>query len=236
MLDFRHKKLLVIAPHPDDEVIGSTGLIKKIKGQGGKVYVQYLCVGDTRDFSAQGTSRMQTRVKEIKKVARFLKLDDYHIAFQGNEHLKLDLVGQKDIMGIIERDSPVSLEKIKPDIVVFPSLYSYNQDHRLAAQAAHAALRPQEKTTKHFVPVVLAYEMPLDGWSLQHQIVPNFYVSLSRQDLKTKTLAMSYYRSQMRPAPNPRSLDAIKALARLRGSQSGSLLAEAFVAYRITSD
>ena len=50
MFDFKGQKLLVIAPHPDDEVIGCAGLIQKIKNGGGKVFVLFLTVGDTNDF------------------------------------------------------------------------------------------------------------------------------------------------------------------------------------------
>src|SRR3990167_4258794 len=53
-MDFKKQKLLVIAPHPDDEVIGCGGLIAKIKDAGGQVYVLFLTVGDTRDMELLG--------------------------------------------------------------------------------------------------------------------------------------------------------------------------------------
>jgi len=116
-------KLLVIAPHPDDEVIGCGGLIQKVKKAGGKVYVIFLTNGTTNDFSKNGPSTENERDEEIKKVSKFLDFDDYHIAFEGNDfHLKLDTIGQKKIMDMIERESPISIEKIKPTIVVFPSV------------------------------------------------------------------------------------------------------------------
>ena len=92
-------KLLVIAPHPDDEVIGCGGLIQKVKKAGGKVYVIFLTNGTTNDFSKNGPSTENERDEEIKKVSKFLDFDDYHIAFEGNDfHLKLDTIGQKKIM------------------------------------------------------------------------------------------------------------------------------------------
>lgn len=233
-MDLQRRKLLVIAPHPDDEVLGCGGLIKKVKDAGGKVYILYLTVGNTRDFSEKGNSTKSERLKEIKKVTKYLNIDDYHIGFSGAKfHLKLDAYGQHKVMKLVERESPISIERTKPDIIASPSRYSYNQDHQLVSRAVHAALRPAEPTTKHFVKTVLAYEMPADSWSLNQQVVPNFFVRLTKAELDTKLTAMSLYASQMRPSPNPRSLSAIESLAKLRGALAGSQFAEGYGGYRI---
>lgn len=233
MFTFKNQTLLVIAPHPDDEVIGCGGLIKKIKDNGGKVYVLFLTVGDTKDFSQKGFSTVKKRKNEIRKVANYLQLDGYYLAFEGNDyHLKLDLVGQKKIMDIIERESPVSIEKVKPTIVAFPFPLSYNQDHRIAAFAAHAALRTASNGDKHFVSNVLSYEQPADEWTLQNNNQPNFFVSLTSQQINAKLKALKLYKSQLRPFPNPRSIEAVKALAILRGSQSSHPFAESFTVHR----
>lgn len=232
-MDLQNQRLLVIAPHPDDEVLGCGGLIKKIKSVGGKVYVQYLTVGATRDFSEKSASSIDERQQEVTKVAEFFKFDGYHLGFTGDEfHLKLDAHGQKQVIELIERDSPVSIQNAKPTMVAFPSLYSYNQDHQIAARATHAALRPAETTTKHLVETAIAYEVPADGWSMHHQIVPNFFVPLIASEIEAKKKAMSLYTSQMRPAPNPRSLEVIEALAKLRGAFVSSAYAEAYILYR----
>ena len=233
MLDFEKQRLLVIAPHPDDEVIGCGGLIKKIKDAGGKVYVLLLTVGDTADFSKKGGSRGNERVMEFEKVARFLKFDAWHLAFGGNNfHLQLDLLGQKKLMDTIERHSPVALEKIKPTIVAFPSPRSYNQDHRIAALATHAALRPASQKSKHFVETVLSYEEAADFWTQVRQQSPNIFVPLSEGDLDIKMSALGLYKSQMRPYPNLRSAKILETLAILRGAQIGTDYAEGFNLYR----
>ncbi|HCS78234.1 TPA: PIG-L family deacetylase [Patescibacteria group bacterium] len=234
MHKFKNERLLVIAPHPDDEAIGCAGLITKINTAGGKVFVLFLTIGDTKDFSKKGVSSVSEREAEIVKVAQFLKFDDWEIAFRSSEyHLRLDAHGQQPIINLIERKSRISIEKIKPTIVTFPSLYSYNQDHQVVAHATHAALRPAEPVTKHFVSTVLAYEMPMDRWSLNQQMVPNFFVPLTKAEMKTKTHAMSLYSSQMRPAPNPRSLEILKSFAQLRGAHVGHDFAEAYYCYRM---
>lgn len=233
MLNLNNQRLLVVAPHPDDEVIGCGGLITRIKNEGGKVFVLFLTVGDTNDFSKKGFSSRKEREKEIEQVAKYLRFDNYHIAFPGNErHLKLDTIGQHILMNMIERESRVSIEKIEPTIVVFPSPTSYNQDHRAAAVSTHATLRPGS-SEKYFVRLVISYEEPADDWTPRPKTQPNFYIPLNSTQLSTKLEAMKLYHSQIRPFPTPRSLEAIESLARLRGTQSKSEFAEGFMLYRI---
>ena len=86
MINLRDQTLLIIAPHPDDEILGCGGLIKRIKEEGGKVYVLFMTVGTTVDYSSKGKSSYQERIKEIEKVAKFMQYDDYAIAFPGNNH------------------------------------------------------------------------------------------------------------------------------------------------------
>lgn len=228
-----NQTLLVIAPHPDDEVLGCGGLIKKIKDGRGKVYVLFLTVGNTEDFSPKGRSTARERLKEIEAVAKFLKYNNYHLAFEGDKfHLKLDLLGQKKIMDVIERKSPVSLEKIKPTIVAFPSFSSYNQDHQITAMASHAALRPSPREKKHFVQTVISYEAPHDLWRIQDLPEPNFFVPLGKTEINVKLSALKLYKSQLRPGANLRSPESMEALSRLRGHLIGSEYAEGYFAYR----
>jgi LmbE family N-acetylglucosaminyl deacetylase len=229
----KNETLLVIAPHPDDEVIGCAGLIQLVKKQGGRVYVQYLTNGNTKDFSKKGFSTATQRNKEIKNVASFLSYDTYHIAWANNsKHLRLDVHGQKAVMELIERTSPIAIEKIHPSIIAFPGYTSYNQDHRVASRAALAALRSAEPDTKHFVRTVLMYEMPADSWSLENPPQLNYFVPLTRLQTEKKVRAMDLYASQTRPAPNPRSGSTLRTLAHLRGSQCATDYAEAFVCLR----
>jgi len=228
------QRLLVIAPHPDDEVIGCGGLIQKIKENGGKVFVLFLTVGDTKDFSEKGKSSASSRKKEIEHVAKFLKYDNYHIAFPGNKyHLKLDSLGQLALMNMIERESKVSIEKVKPTIVAFPSPTSYNQDHHMAALAAHAALRPAPNSLKHFVNIVLSYEEVGDLWSLSANFTPNLLIPLSIEELDKKLTAIKLYITQYRKEPSTRSKETIMAHSKLLGSLCGNQYAEGFKTQRI---
>ena len=232
VITLSRERLLVIAPHPDDEIIGCGGLIQKIKENGGKVYVIFLTNGDTNDFSKSGPSSANERNLEIERVAKFLDYDRYHIAFEGNKfHLRLDLLGQKALIDMIERDSPISIEKVKPTIVAFPSVNSYNQDHVIAAKATHACLRTSSKE-KHFVPTAISYEFPADFWSTKPESPKNCFLPLTKNEWDKKIEALKLYKSQWREFPSSRSEKTLTSLATLRGAESLNDFAEGFYLYR----
>lgn len=233
MLNFKKQKLLVISPHPDDEVLGCGGLIKRIKDEGGQVYVIYLTVGTTKDHSENGGSTIQERQKEIERVAKFLKYDDYRIAFLGNNfHLRLDQIPKKDLISEIENGANISLNKTMPTIVTTPQHLDYNQDHNSCTQAVFAATRPMPDELKSLQEIVLGFESvpTADWWSAPHNT--NLSVDLTDNDLETKLSALSIYKSQVRSGYHPRSLRSMRNLAYFRGMQVGKKAAEAFCCYR----
>lgn len=234
MIDLTGQRLLVVAPHPDDEVLGCGGLIRKVKSEGGKVYVLYMTVGDTKEFSQNGHSTKEQRLREIEKVAAYLHYDDYAIAFEGNEyHLQLDTIAQKEIIGYLEHTSSISLEKIQPTILATPYLSDYNQDHKATTKAIFSAARPAPWDTKPFQYVVLGYECVsvADWWSSPRNI--NTYLPLSDEELEEKITALSLFASQIRTGYHARSLHSIRTLAYFRGLHIGQKAAEAFYSYRL---
>lgn len=233
MMKLNNQKLLVIAPHADDEVLGCGGLIHRIKKEGGKVYVLFLTLGTTRDYSPQGISTAGSRNKEIAAVMKYLKVDNYDIAFPGDKfHLKLDTIPSLDIIGMIEKKSQVSVEKVRPTIIASTQVSDYNQDHRAAAYACIAATRPAPHDLKPFIPLVLGYEFAANSWSITEPNVSNFFISLDKEDLAAKIKAMQLYQSQTRGGSHTRSLITLENLAKLRGAQVGSFAAEAFYCHR----
>ncbi|OGY16153.1 MAG: hypothetical protein A2785_01020 [Candidatus Chisholmbacteria bacterium RIFCSPHIGHO2_01_FULL_49_18] len=234
MVSLKDQKLLIVAPHPDDEIIGCGGLIAKMKDAGGKVYVLFLTVGDTKDFSGNGFSSKKERLLEIEAVAKYMRFDDYHVAYGHNKHhLRLDMESQLELITMIERESPISIEKLKPTIVLFPTANNYNQDHRAAAQATFAACRPASRQYKHQANMVFSYEVAADQWNLEKLFTPNFFATLSARQLRKKIAALRLYSSQLRQRGNPRSPKALQGLASVRGAQSGTSLAEAYYLHRV---
>jgi N-acetylglucosamine malate deacetylase 1 len=235
MINFKDQRVLIVAPHPDDEVFGAGGLIHRVKREGGKVYVLYITVGTTNDFSQKGISTGSERMRELESVADFLGFDGYRIALPGNEyHLRLDSVAQKDLIDEIERGKDISFQSIQPSFVVAPSVQDYNQDHRAVGMAVVTATRPAAHNEKPFQPLVLTYEMPYAAWNQENALAnPNFLLELQEQDIDMKIRAVSMYKSQLKNEQNPLSCEAVKNLALLRGAQSGKPFAEGFFARRI---
>lgn len=227
---FDNKKVLIIAPHPDDEVFGCGGLIAKLNRLNCSIYVLYVTVGVTRDFSASGSSGPEERLEEIEKVASFYQFADYELALPGNEyHLRLDGLPNSELISLIERDSKVSLQSIQPDIVITTDSDDYNQDHRALYSAVITATRPADNTFKAFQPIVLTYELPYSNWG--HSDAPEratLYVELSDEDFTHKVEALKFYSSQLKSENSPLSVEGITAQARYRGLQTQSRYAEAF--------
>lgn len=234
MVGLKNQRLLVIAPHPDDEILGCGGLIKRVKEAGGKVYVLFMTVGNTKDFAKNGRSTSQGRIREIEKVAKFLKYDDYYLAFPGDAfHLKLDHLPQFELISVIE-SGPLSLARIKPTIIASPQVSDYNQDHRSVAQAVMAATRPAPNEFKPLQKLILGYEFSATSlWNTPPNNNPNLFVELNKSSLEAKIQALKLYSSQLRNGYHPRSINVLKSLAYLRGSQSGVEAAEAFYNYRM---
>lgn len=228
-------RVLIVAPHADDEVIGCGGLIQRVRAAGGEAFVLFMTAGDTKEFSSSGGSSREQREDEIRCVAAFMGFADYAIAFPGNrDHLRLDARPQAEIIDTIECRSPLAIGRLQPSAVLFPSPYSYNQDHRAVALACLTALRPGSPAFKHQPPAVLMYEQVVDQWSMDpSHFVPNYFVELSKMDVEQKIAALKLYASQWREPPNGRSAAALSALADMRGAQSGLHHAEAFSVLRL---
>ena len=228
-MDFKDKKLLVIAPHPDDEILGCGGLISRVKNAGGKVYVLIVTVGNTELYG--GKSNLDERIKETEEVMKFLKVDGFEIAFPSDEyHLKLDTIPQKTLVDWFEKESKVALNKVKPDIFAIPFMGSSNQDHRAVAHAAFTACRARPHALKTFQSLVLLYEDPV-GNNLLETFRPNFYVDI-KDNLDFKCKALSLYKSQIRGPLHQCSPETVKVKAESRGREVAIEAAEAFMMYR----
>ena len=169
MHNFKDEKLLVIAPHSDDEILGCGGLISRVKNDGGKVYALIL---------------------------NFLKIDDYHIVHdQADNNRDLDAKPLHSLIEVIETTSNVSLEKIAPTMVAIPTIFSHHQDHIHVHHACIAALRPISTPISN---IVLSYEAPEHShWSASGVFEPNFYVDIE-DVLENKIQAFYKYKSQIR--------------------------------------
>ena len=225
MKSLKNEKLLVIAPHSDDEVLGCGGLISKIKKEGGKVFVLIFNLG----FEKNDTKESQDKRKqEVKEAMNALKVDDYHLVHEkADDNRDLDAEPLHSLIEVIESTSNVSLEKISPTIVAIPTIFSHHQDHVHVHNACIAALRPISTPISS---VVLSYEAPEHSrWSSSGVFEPNFFVEID-DVIENKIMAFSKYCSQIRPGG--RDADSIRSQAKYRGQEVGKNLCEAFYVHR----
>ena len=227
------QRLLVISPHADDESFGCAGTIAKIKKLGGEVYILVMSVGDLKLYD--GKSEIvsgDTRMQEFAKVAEFLNIDGYDIAFtDADSHLRLDAIPQRDLIHIIEQKSTVALDKINPTMVALPAI-SYNQDHAATFRAGFTACRPHDPTVKSFPEIVLSYDNQTLFWNVDYdKFHPNFHVDIT-EFLDIKLKALSLHKSQLRHSPHHCSIENMEFLARTRGHEISVAAAEAFVCHR----
>jgi len=225
MLDLKKKKLLVIAPHADDEILGCGGLISKIKQSGGKVYVIIFNVGSVRKNSKKGTDMWKD---ETKNALNFLKVDGYETVFDSPEDNRyLDGKPLHSLIEVIESKSRFSLDKLHPDIVAIPTNHSHHQDHVVIFNACIAALRPLRVPSPE---LVLSYEAPEHSrWSSSGTFEPNVFVDMEKI-IDKKINAFYKYKSQVRKGQRDR--ETILAQARYRGSEVGRKYCEAFMVHR----
>ena len=220
-----NQKLLVIAPHSDDEVLGCGGLITKVKNSGGKVFVLIFNLGFEKDDTPES---QQKRKNEVKNAMDVLGVDDYDLVnSEPNNNRNLDSKPLHDLIEVIESTSNVSLEKISPTIVAIPTIFSHHQDHVHVHHACIAALRPISTPVSN---IVLSYEAPEHSrWSASGIFEPNLFVEIDIE-IENKIQAFLKYESQVRPGG--RDADSIRNQAKYRGQEVGKNLCEAYYAHR----
>lgn len=233
-MQFKDKRILVVAPHPDDEAIGCGGTILKAVSQGAEVAVLVVSVGDLVRVGDGGQRRTASeRELELERVRGFLGVTRTEILKSDEEsHLRLDAVPRRDLTALIEREAALSLVNFKPHIVLLPAP-SYNQDHEAVCRAGLTACRPHDPSALPVPPVVLLYEYPPNSWCLpQERFLPGLYVDVGAF-LERKLEAYGLYLSQARGGLHQNSPENIRHLALLRGREVGVEAAEAFQVMRL---
>ena len=206
-----YNRTLIIAPHPDDEVLGCGGLISRSVRENKQVFVAYATCAD------------DVRHSELVESCKFLGVTDF--AIYSASRIWLDILPVNNLVSWVES----LVNSWTPDCILFPTPTGFHQEHRAMALATLAALRPSGGTGRCRPSTMAVYEEPFDSWTDDgNQFRPTMYVSLEQQDIDNKCQAMHLHKSQDRPSPSERSEDAIRALAALRGAQCGHSFAEAY--------
>lgn len=215
------KNILVIAPHPDDEVLGCGGTILKHNKRGDKVF---LCIA-TKAYAPEWSEEfIKNRPKEVAEANKILGIQKTF--FLDFPTVKLDTIPMKELNNFILE----IIKKVNPEIVYLPHGGDINKDHRLIFEAGLVAVRPSNKTS---VRKILCYETLSEtdeGRSLK-EFSPNIFEDIG-DEYDKKIKAMKIYKSEIKEFPHPRSLEMLEVLAKKRGSEAGFKLAEAFVLIR----
>ncbi|MEV6071283.1 PIG-L deacetylase family protein [Nocardia sp. NPDC052001] len=238
LVDWSRQRVLIIAPHPDDEAIGCGGLISRVTHHGGQVFVLWGTIADIADFTATGHSTADQRRQEMAAAQAFWPLDGHHLALPGDHYnLHLDTIARADLIDLIERgDHPLALANLRPTVVAIPDPSSYNQDHAALGTAAISALRPGPDTYRPQPDLILIYEEVGDPWTAGAPVItPEFFLALTDTDLDRKIAGLRLHQSQWRSQPHTRSEHALRGLAAVRGAQSGHQWAEAYHCIRATT-
>lgn len=215
--------ILVVAPHPDDEILGVGGTMVKYIHNGDVVYVCIATRGSLPIYSEEDVAI--TRKETIKAHELLGVKETFFLEFPA---VMLEQVRRYEINGKISN----LVQKIKPQIVYIPHWGDMQKDHQIVAEACMVALRPKYE---HVVKGIYSYEtLSETGWNApntQNEFIPNVYVDISYH-LDKKLEAMKIYKSQLSGYPNPRSIEAVEALAKYRGSTVSVRAAEAFMLIR----
>ncbi|MCA9447532.1 MAG: PIG-L family deacetylase [Candidatus Omnitrophica bacterium] len=228
-----NQRMLVLAPHADDEAFGCAGTMARIKSLGGEVYVVVVSVGDLHHYDGKdGMVLGNTRSSELTNAMASLKVDDYEILYQSTElHERIDTIPRRELIEQFEKTGRLAMDTIKPTIVAIPAI-SYNQDHEAVFRAGLTACRPGVPEWKHFQPIVLTYDNTALFWSLEREkFHPNFYVDIS-DFLEDKITALEMHQSQMKPAIHHSSPENVRHLALTRGKEISTHAAEGYMILR----
>lgn len=217
------KTVLVLAPHPDDEILGVGGTMARLARDGARVHVAVVTRGTPPLYSEEYVQRGRAEAREAHGqigVTECRYLDLPAAELDQVPHRRLN-----DAVGAVVRE-------LNPDVLFVPFCGDIHLDHQAVFTSALVASRPNGGA---YPRAIFAYEtLSETNWNapyLAPSFVPNHFVDITAH-LDAKLRALAAYRSQMRPFPNERSIEAARALAMLRGATVSVDAAEAFVTIR----
>jgi N-acetylglucosamine malate deacetylase 1 len=223
------RRVLVIAPHADDETIGVGGTIARHAREGDSVTVAVVTGhGDAAPHPLWPRSAWDTVRGEARAACRMLGVAE--LVF---DEVPAALVADQPVWQL-NRVTGAIVERVQPQVLYVPFPFDLHKDHREVFHSVSVAWRPSSAVGRRIVEIY-CYEVQSEThWNapyLEAGFLPTAWVDIT-DTLETKLAALSCYASQVRPAPDARSLEAVRALAVWRGSQMGIGAAEAFVTVR----
>lgn len=223
--------VLVIAAHPDDEILGVGGTIARHAADGDSVYACILC---EQCLARKNKPKHDEFLEQVHAAKDKIGIQD--ILFFVFPNIQMNTVPMLKVVEAIEQ----AIIRFKPEVVYTHHWGDVNDDHRVVSHATMAAIRLPERGTvlelpRNLIQKVLCYETPTSTeWappSMERAFLPNVFVDIEAT-LDRKLMALQCYQNVMREYPHPRSAEAIKAHAKDCGVKAGLKAAESFVLVR----
>jgi LmbE family N-acetylglucosaminyl deacetylase len=224
-------RVLVVAPHADDEALGVGGTIARYAAEGHDVVVAIMTgYGPERNWPGI----TQAMINDIRAEAK-----QAHAILGVRETIFRDIptvIVEAEPLWKINEIAGDVLKEIAPDVLYVPFSYDLHRDHRAISHSFEVAYRPSSAVGRRIKEVYMYETVSETHWApayIDTNYSPNVWVDIQAY-LPKKLDALRCFKSQMRPAPDARSLEAVEALATWRGSQMSMHAAEAFLLVRRT--
>ena len=226
IMTMQFDSVLCFFAHPDDETLAAGGTIKKLTESGCRVFVAIPNTGLRSRRNADDAVVSDAALAELREdcvcaMRRLgVKPDDIYLGeFSDNEidkHTLLELIHWLENILIITQ----------PRAIFTHHRFCTNIDHQYCHEAAVIATRP---CVDSHIPMFCGEVPSSTGYLKPTHWEPNWFVELTEAQVDAKIEAMQSYKGEARPDPHPRSPEVLKALAKVRGSESGFYFAEAFM-------
>jgi LmbE family N-acetylglucosaminyl deacetylase len=223
------ENILVIVAHPDDEIIGVGGTLRKHVKQGDHVSVLILGDGKTSrqsEYKPLKNDAKAALLLETKNALRILGIDNLSREYLPDN--RFDSLALLDIVKIVSN----YIEKISPTLIYTHHSGDLNIDHQLTAEATIIATRPIQNA---FLRELRMFETlsstEQSGSRLTHAFIPNLFINIDNE-INDKINALSCYKSELHDFPHPRSLEAIKYNAHVWGAKNNQVAVEPFYIFR----
>ena len=217
------RRIMVVAAHPDDELLGVGGTLAKHARAGDEVRAVVVSEGASSRYAEGAENELQSAGRRAAE-----RLGLRGIEFLGLPDQRLDTLPILEVIQAIEK----VVDAFQPEVLYTHHWGDVNRDHAVVCEAVSVATRPIGPS---FPREVLCFETPSSTeWSLpsvQAAFVPNWFVDVT-DTIEDKLAAMACYESELRPEPHPRSLAALRARAAYWGQIVTRPYAEAFVLLR----
>lgn len=226
------KKILVVAAHPDDEVLGCGATVALRRRQGWEIHLLIMTKGligrekseGEREKFREAIAKLQAEMEAAGEILGFSSVEN--LDFPDN---RMDAVSRMDVAHAIKG----KIDSVRPDAIFTHHPGDYNWDHTRTFEAVMMAARasPGEFLVREIYAFEVLSSTERSWQTATYAFMPTVYVDV-KETIETKKKAMRAYETECKPYPHPRSVEGVEFLARKRGSEIGIEYAEAFALVR----